>query len=247
MFEGKPVMETLRALLNLEGDGYKLVSIVLAGLEPLVAHLAADPALVARIACHATLAPFAPHESLAYVQHRLHKAGASTPLFDEPILQRVHALAGGVPRLINTLCDNMLLRLARLGHTEASLGLLDDIAKRLHVSAPRPAQGTAAPRENDSMAGGRSSDLLSQVDDIAARLAQGESGIEDEVTPPLGITLPAETTVDLPGDSWPGLSVAGDFLGNTTPPEGLDPRGGQRTDDDVVISILGEAQRRFKS
>ena len=247
MLEGKPVMETLRALLNLEGDGYKLVSVILAGLSTLVEHLAIDPALAARIACHGTLEPLAPHESLAYVQHRLKKAGARDLLFDEEILHRVHTLARGVPRLINTLCDNMLLRLARLGHTEASVSLLDDVAQRLHVVAPPALPAVSADLVEASAEVSPRSDLLSQADHIAARLAQGEFGTADEVTPPLGIALPAEATVDLPGDFWTGVSVAGDFLGNTTPPQGLDPRGSKYTDDDVVISILGEAQRRFNS
>lgn len=284
MLEGGPAMEAVRALLNLEGDGYKFVSIVLAGLGSLVDHLAVDPGLVARIACQGTLQPFTPPESVAYVQYRLDKAGARQPLFDEQVLRRVHALAGGVPRLINTLCDNMLTRLARLGHAEASLGLLDDVANRLHLSKPKrvgppPAKSKpkpvlarppiaarvdagdvldvadaadvvdlAAGAEAPAKPAPSRSDLLSQADDIAARLAHPSSDLADEITPPLGLALPAEATVDLPGDAWLGVSAAGDFLGNNTPAQGLDPRGSTRTDDDdVVISILGEAQRHFDS
>ena len=250
MLEGAPVMESLRALLNLEGDGYKLVSIVLAGLDGLVGKLAVDPALTARVASHGSLMPFTSQESSAYVQHRLDKAGASDSIFGDQVLQRVHALAEGVPRLINTLCDNMLVRLARLGDAEASLGLLDDVAQRLQMSLPSAslrapaAKAVAVPIEAPRVR----QDLLGQADTIAARLAHGSSDLAEEVTPPLGIKLPAETTVDFPGDSWPGISAAGDFLGNQTPPEGLNvPRSVARTDDDVVISILGEAQRRFNS
>jgi len=50
------------------------------------------------------------HEVKQYVRHRLQVSGANgTPHFTQPALWRVHRYSGGIPRLVNAVCDKALL------------------------------------------------------------------------------------------------------------------------------------------
>ena len=63
-----------------------------------------------RIAVRSTLVPFTERESLAYIEHRLDKAGGTrAAVFTPGALREVVEHAKGVPRVINILCDNALV------------------------------------------------------------------------------------------------------------------------------------------
>src|SRR6185312_8970205 len=55
------------------------------------------------------LSPLSTEETTAYVRHRLRVAGATADIFSRFALEEVHRLAGGVPRVINVVCDRALL------------------------------------------------------------------------------------------------------------------------------------------
>ena len=55
------------------------------------------------------LGPLTRREVAAYVRHRLDMSGAQRPLFPPALMGRVYALSGGIPRVINVLCDRALL------------------------------------------------------------------------------------------------------------------------------------------
>ena len=48
-------------------------------------------------------------ETLAYVRHRMRVAGATADIFTSAALREVHRLSGGIPRIINVVCDRALL------------------------------------------------------------------------------------------------------------------------------------------
>jgi len=78
--------------------------------------------LAQRVTAHYNLQALLPGETRAYVTHRCQVAGAETPLFSTFALHWVHWLTGGVPRLINILCDRALLarmRATRYGSASA--------------------------------------------------------------------------------------------------------------------------------
>lgn len=105
------VLEQLRLLTNLETNERKLLQIILLG-QPELHDMLTKPELrqlAQRITARYYLAPLSQHEVSDYIQHRLGVAGAQDPLFYGSSLRKLYHLSGGVPRLINVLCDRALL------------------------------------------------------------------------------------------------------------------------------------------
>lgn len=106
------VMEQVRLLSNLETDQQKLMQIVLAG-QPELDHRLAGPELRQlrqRIGVRCRLDPLDEQDTRHYIEHRLRVAGAErTALFDAAATHLVFRHSGGIPRLINKICDMALL------------------------------------------------------------------------------------------------------------------------------------------
>jgi len=106
------LLEQMRLLSNLETDDRKLLQIVLIGQPELRETLARRELrqLSQRITVRYHLGPLEKAETEAYIHHRLGIAGAQgKPRFSRWALQSIHRRTGGVPRLINALCDKALL------------------------------------------------------------------------------------------------------------------------------------------
>ena len=105
------VLEQMRLLTNLETSERKLLQIILLG-QPELASLLARPELrqlAQRIVARYHLGPLPRQEIAAYVRHRLEVAGTRKALFPASLMGRLHRLSGGVPRVLNVLCDRALL------------------------------------------------------------------------------------------------------------------------------------------
>ncbi len=107
------VLEQIRLLTNLETHSEKLLQIVLIG-QPELAQLLQRPELRQlnqRITARYTLAALNPAETAAYIRHRLQVAGlpAGRELFPPEVVRGIHRATRGIPRLINVLCDRILL------------------------------------------------------------------------------------------------------------------------------------------
>jgi len=106
------VLEQIRILSNLETDKEKLLQIILVGqlnLQPLL-RSAELRQLDQRVSIRYELKPLDAETVSAYVAHRLTIAGGSASVaFTAKALAQVHRLSGGIPRLINLICDRALL------------------------------------------------------------------------------------------------------------------------------------------
>jgi general secretion pathway protein A len=106
------LLEQVRLLSNLETDNRKLLQIVLLGQPELRDRLNQHRLrqLRQRITVRYHLLPLSRFEVSHYIQHRLDVSGAKrAPYFTRPALWRVHRYSGGIPRLVNALCDKALL------------------------------------------------------------------------------------------------------------------------------------------
>ncbi|HXB96473.1 MAG TPA: AAA family ATPase [bacterium] len=135
MLKSKEIFEEFRGLSNLEVPGRKLISVVLLGLPELETNMAVDPPLVQRVAMKVNIRPLDANSSAAYIRHRLAVAGAKEPIFESEALNMVHAIAKGVPRLINTLCDNCLLEAFLVKRDRVNAALVQDVGKDLGLVA----------------------------------------------------------------------------------------------------------------
>jgi general secretion pathway protein A len=106
------LLEEVRLLANLESRGGQLLQIVLSGQMELASILNRPDLrqLEQRLAHRFTVRPLRPQDVPGYVSYRWARAGAFRPHpFGEDALDYLAVFSGGVPRLINTICDNALL------------------------------------------------------------------------------------------------------------------------------------------
>ncbi|HEY0683440.1 MAG TPA: AAA family ATPase [Steroidobacter sp.] len=104
-------LEQVRLLTNLETASQKLLQIILIGQPELreVLDRVELRQLAQRITGRYHLSPLSRTETASYVNHRLKVAGANGEIFSNLALREVHRLSGGIPRIINVICDRALL------------------------------------------------------------------------------------------------------------------------------------------
>lgn len=105
-------LEQIRLLSNLETDKEKLIQIILVGQPELRAKLDSPELeqLRQRIAVRYHILPLDRMETDPYIYHRLHVAGSDGNIkFDPDAISEIYEYSGGIPRLINLVCDRALL------------------------------------------------------------------------------------------------------------------------------------------
>jgi general secretion pathway protein A len=105
------VLEQLRLLTNLETAKQKLLQIILIA-QPELRDLLSQTnlrQLAQRVTGRYHLEPLSREEAARYIDHRLKVAGGLTEIFDQGAKREVYRLSGGIPRLMNVICDRALL------------------------------------------------------------------------------------------------------------------------------------------
>ena len=147
---GEQVLEEIRLLGNLETTNGKLLQIALVGQPELDEKLDAPRLrqLKQRIALRCSLQPLNLEDTQKYVQWRLLRAGAkdNSGIFSEDTLVAVYRYSRGIPRLINTICENSLVSAYAVGMYSLSVPLVQEVCEdlRLNVGSQPP------PREEPS-------------------------------------------------------------------------------------------------
>lgn len=139
-------MEQIRLLTNLETTKHKLLQIFLVGQPELRRMLERDRLrqLNQRITARYHLTPLSLSETGDYIRHRVAVAGVDRPLFTARAIRHIYRFSGGIPRLINILCDRALLG------TCVTRG--SQVTPAIVAKAAREVSGDAV----DAKAGGRS-------------------------------------------------------------------------------------------
>jgi type II secretory pathway predicted ATPase ExeA len=134
------VLENVRLLSNFETANDKLLQIFLVGQPELGLRLNAPELrqLKQRIALRHHLRPLNLTECKDYVQRRLEVAEGSISLFTNEALEAIHEYAGGIPRIVNILCDNGLLTAYALRKPAVEPGMIAEVARDLQLAvSPR--------------------------------------------------------------------------------------------------------------
>jgi general secretion pathway protein A len=132
---GFDVLEQIRLLTNLETHSEKLLQIILIG-QPELAQMLARPELRQlnqRITARYNLEPLNLDETGAYIRHRLQVAGMSPgrEVFPTSVVKGIHQRTRGIPRLINLLCDRILLGAYGRNKTRADHSMLQLAAREV--------------------------------------------------------------------------------------------------------------------
>lgn len=110
------ILEEIRYILNVGARYPNTLQIILSGQPEITERIAGSPLqnLRQRIVLHSRIDPFTDDETEAYISTRLTKAGnpSQRQLLNEDAFSEIAWLSGGIPRLINVICDNAFL----LGH-----------------------------------------------------------------------------------------------------------------------------------
>ncbi len=133
------VLEEIRLLGNLENRNGKLLQIILAGQPELDRKLDAPNLrqLKQRIVLRCNLQPFTLRDAVEYMQSRLERAGMrDQTVFSEELMAEVHLRAQGIPRVINAICDNLLLTAFALECRVCTIDMLDEVCKDMRLDWP---------------------------------------------------------------------------------------------------------------
>ena len=166
------VLDEIRILSDLEKNREKLLEVMLIGQPELQKRLASTEMrqLAQRVSLRCELVPLRPDEVHAYISHRLTVAGNDGRVrFTEQAAEDVAAASGGVPRVVNLICDRALLKAALSGTSIVNSAHVSSAAADLQMpmvpvpqavavvsqpeppspisEATRPSEGTGPDRE----------------------------------------------------------------------------------------------------
>ena len=132
------LLEEIRLLTNLETTKHKLLQIVLVGQPEFDRKLDSQQLrqLKQRIALRCSLKPLGPDEVKGYVYRRLELAGLNShaaAIFPDETIALIHQFSRGIPRLINTVCENSLLLGFGHGQRQITTEIVREVATDLHL------------------------------------------------------------------------------------------------------------------
>ncbi len=151
-------LEEIRMLSNLETEKSKLMQIILVG-QPGLRHVLDSPGLEQlrqRVTVRYHLEPLNADETAAYINHRLRLAAVDTPLqFSRPVTDAIHGRTRGVPRMINVVCDALLLAGYSEEQRAISLPLTQSVfedLERMQLLAPKTGPSLAVSQGSNERA-----------------------------------------------------------------------------------------------
>jgi general secretion pathway protein A len=202
-------LEQVRLLTNLETATTKLLQIILIG-QPELRALLDQPdlrQLAQRITGRYHLNPLSAEETAGYVKHRMRVAGATAEVFTPSALREIHRLSGGIPRVINVICDRALLGAFTQEDHRAGAALIRQAASEVY-GRPVPAPWlkwttSAAVAAAIALVGVAGWMYLGSRPDGAATEASARAGVASATPAAEPAVEPAATTAAAPAAAIP--------------------------------------------
>jgi type II secretory pathway predicted ATPase ExeA len=134
------LLEEIRLLTNLETSQQKLLQIVLLG-QPELEMMLDSPELrqlKQRVSLRCQLQPLDEAQTRAYVLSRLERAGAlaEPPIFADPALSKLYEYSGGIPRIINNLCENSMVNAFAREQRTVTPEMITEVAADFRLTGP---------------------------------------------------------------------------------------------------------------
>jgi general secretion pathway protein A len=163
-------LEEVRLLSNLETEKSKLLQILLVGQPDLRSKIASTELeqFRQRVAVSYHLTPLDAPETAAYINYRLdHAAVGVAPHFPPDASALVHRRSGGVPRIINVICDATLVFGYAEERRQIDAALVHDVLDELETTGVLP-RDPATPPAPDAASGAGSEEALRPVHTVGA-------------------------------------------------------------------------------
>ena len=141
------VLEEVRLLGNLENRRGKLLQIILAGQPEFDRKLDAPNLrqLKQRIVLRTQLSPFDVSDTRRYIESRLATAGMPNQTILSPeLIAEIHRRTSGIPRIINAVCDNLLLLCFAEATRTATPQMLDEVCHDMRLDWGRDRRGASS-------------------------------------------------------------------------------------------------------
>ncbi len=140
------LMEDIRVLSNIELQDRKLINIFFVGQQEFNTILTApqNRALAQRITVRYHITPLDKKEVGEYVQHRLSVAGTTQKIFNASAIDGIYQFSGGIPRLINILCDHALLTGYARNTKTIDARIIEECAQELRIPIKSNVKGMVA-------------------------------------------------------------------------------------------------------
>ena len=135
------VLEEIRMMTNLETFTEKLLQIVLVGQTELEQRLKHPNLrqLRQRLTLRAKTHPLTAEESRSYIHQRLRIAGSNgQQIFDPEALAAIHRYSGGIPRVVNLLCEHCLVSALVDQHKTVNAAVVDAVARDFDLEGNHP-------------------------------------------------------------------------------------------------------------
>jgi general secretion pathway protein A len=149
------ILEELRLLSNVNSESDVALQTLLVGQPELRTKMARPELLqfAQRIAVDFHLQSLSLKEATAYVRHRLRIAGGSEDLFERRAVKLIHRKSGGIPRVMNQLCDLALVYAFAERRDRVGAGLVAQILKDRHVGRAAPLSASSVISAAEAAAG----------------------------------------------------------------------------------------------
>jgi general secretion pathway protein A len=131
-------VEIIESLLRRDVDGEYVLRILLSAQPSASGAPAVHRTLEERVEVRARLLPFDRDECARYIEHRLITAGGGgTAIFSPRAYELIYAMSGGLPRLVNLICERALRECAATGAHRIDPPLIESAASALELQRPR--------------------------------------------------------------------------------------------------------------
>lgn len=128
-------LESLRLITNINADKNQLLQVILVGQPELLKRFY-EPGmsqLAQRVSAEYNLTPLSLSETMSYVRYRVSAAGGASELFEINALLAIFYFSGGIPRIINTLCDGSLVFAYGMGSKTVNLDTVLAVVKTKQI------------------------------------------------------------------------------------------------------------------
>jgi len=134
MLQTREIMEEIRGILNMEIPSQKLITFILFGLKELNENIHLDEPLAQRVALNYKLSSLSLIATENYIKHRLKLSGAKRMYFSKEAVEKVYHYSRGIPRLINTICDNAMFETFIQKRPAIDANLIKDVSLSLGLN-----------------------------------------------------------------------------------------------------------------